>query len=164
MGGWLIHPHHLGAPRPLKRDICIRNGNLAQELPCAQGQGKICRSQLQDPGAGHSPEVGLVPADRDGRSHARTGNSSPASLCHAGMSFSPLPELVVPKYAGLAHHSIQAASETWPCTSTNPNTLRSPLPVRAQAWSAGGTTTATSTAAWGEPQQGRGHPPEPGMH
>lgn len=131
MGDWLIHPRHLGTPRPLKRDICIRNGNLAQELPCAQGQGKIHQSRLQGLGAGHSSEVGLVPADRDGHSHAGTGNSSPASLCHAGMSFSPLPELAVPEYVGLAHRSIQAASEIWPCRSTNPNTLRSPLPTGA---------------------------------
>lgn len=76
----------------------------------------------------------------DCHGHVGTGNSSLASQRYAGTSFSPLLKLAMPEYTGLAHCSIQAASETWPRTCL-PNLTRCFLPCRWDLWvcSAAGT-------------------------
>jgi len=137
VGGWLAHSRHPAAPRALRRDICIRNGSLAPELPRTQGQGEIRRSQQRwswDPGTGHSPELGLVPAAHVQWLPPPHGDREPslASQFCAATSFLPLLKLIIPEYKGL--HSLQhpgSLRNAAPHTSANPDTLLSPSPAGA---------------------------------
>ena len=172
-GGWLARSRHPAAPRALRRDICIRNGSLAPELPRTQGQGEIRRSQQRwswDPGTGHSPELGLVPAAHVQWLPPPHGDREPslASQFCAATSFLPLLKLIIPEYKGL--HSLQhpgSLRNAAPHTSANPDTLLSPSPAGApgllRCWDHG-TITATSAAAWDTPQPSHRHPPTQAQH